>query len=200
MDKLKVLVSEDDRITQELYKSFLPEEIFERYFAKSGEEALDAYRNWQPEMIILDLMLPVVSGYSVLKEIREELGDKETPILISSKLSMKDDIVSCAELGVQGYLVKPINWKELGLRVLECYQKSKPQMADRATELRKQIEAKRELKKHPETGAAARKQVEVRAESKLQPEVEEEPKEQTGAKADSKGQPETGAQPKKAGE
>jgi DNA-binding response OmpR family regulator len=199
MDKLKVLVSEDDRITQELYKSFLPEEIFERYFVKSGEEALDAYRTWKPEVIILDLMLPVVSGYSVLKEIREELGDKETPILISSNLSTKDDVLSCAELGVQGYLAKPINWKELDLRVLECFQKSNPQTADRVTELRKQIEAKREVKRHPEPGAEAGKQVEGGAESKQRPEVEGEPKKQAETKADSKGQPETGAQPKKAG-
>ncbi|HXX36237.1 MAG TPA: response regulator, partial [Thermodesulfobacteriota bacterium] len=163
--KLRVLVSEDDRITQEFYNSFLSEEIFERYFAKSGEEALDVYRTWKPEVIILDLMLPVVSGYSVLKEIREELGDKETPILISSKLSMKDDILACAELGVQGYLAKPVNWKELGFRVLECYQISKPQMADRVTELRKQIEAKRGIKERPEPGGGAGKQVGVGAES-----------------------------------
>jgi CheY-like chemotaxis protein len=142
MEKLRVLVAEDDRITQELYNSFLAEEIFERYFAENGEEALDAYRTWQPEVIILDLMLPVVSGYSVLKEIREDLGDKETPILISSRLSMKEDILSCAKLGVEGYLAKPINWKEIGLKVLDCFQKAYPHMVDRVAELKKHLEAK----------------------------------------------------------
>ena len=70
VEKLKVLVTEDDKMTQELYDSFLAKEIFERYFADKGEEALEAYRTWQPEVIILDLMLPIVSGYNVLKEIR----------------------------------------------------------------------------------------------------------------------------------
>ena len=142
MKKLKVLIAEDDRIIRELYNSFLAEEIFERYFAENGKEALDAYRTWQPEVIILDLMLPVVSGFSVLKEIREHLGDKKTPILIASSLSKKDDILSCAKFGVQGYLAKPINWKEIGLKVMDCFQKEYPHTVDRVAQLRKQLDAK----------------------------------------------------------
>jgi putative nucleotidyltransferase with HDIG domain len=142
MKKLKVLIAEDDRIIRELYNSFLAEEIFERYFVENGKEALDAYRTWQPEVIILDLMLPVVSGFNVLKEIREHLGDKKTPILIASSLSKKDDILSCAKLGVQGYLAKPINWKEIGLKVMDCFQKEYPHTVDRVAQLRKQLDAK----------------------------------------------------------
>jgi CheY-like chemotaxis protein len=157
MEKLKVLIAEDDRITQKLYNSFLAEEIFERYFAENGEEALDAYRTWQPEVIILDLMLPVVSGYSVLKEIREDLGDKETPILISSRLSGKDDILSCAKLSVQGYLAKPVNWREIGPKVLDCFQKAYPQMVDRVAQLKKRLEAEPASKRMEEgTGKGAR--------------------------------------------
>ena len=142
MEKLKVLVAEDHKATQKLYVRFLAEEIFDRNFAKSGEEALDIYRTWKPEVIILDLMLPEVSGYTVLKEIREDLGDKGIPIIISSNLASKDDILSCAKLGVQGYLGKPINGKEIARRVLDCFQKAHPQMADRVADLRKQLEAK----------------------------------------------------------
>ena len=142
VEKLKVLVTEDDKMTQELYNSFLAEEIFERYFADNGEEALEAYRTWQPEVIILDLMLPIVSGYNVLKEIRENLGDKETPILISSRLSMKEDILSCAKLGVQGYFAKPVNWREIGPKVLDCFERAYPRMVDRVAELKKRLEAK----------------------------------------------------------
>ena len=142
MEKLKVLVAEDDKMIQKLYDRFLPEEIFDRKFAKGGAEALDIYRTWKPEVIILDLMLPLVSGYNVLKQIREDLGDKGIPIIISSSLSKKDDILSCAKLGVQGYLAKPINWKEVGLRALDCFQKAQPQNADRVAELRKELQAK----------------------------------------------------------
>ena len=72
----------------------------------------------------------------------EDLGDKGIPIIISSRLSMKDDILSCVKFGVQGYLAKPINWNEIGLRVLDCFQKAHPQIADRVAELRKQVKAK----------------------------------------------------------
>jgi hypothetical protein len=51
MENLRVPVTEDDGITQELYKSFLAEEVFERYFAENGEGALVANRTWQPEVI-----------------------------------------------------------------------------------------------------------------------------------------------------
>jgi DNA-binding response OmpR family regulator len=167
MEKLKVLVSEDDKATQKLYDRFLPEGIFDLRLAKTGGEALEIYRTWQPEVIILDLMLPEISGYSVLREIREELQNKTIPIIISSSLSKRDDILSCAKFGIQGYFTKPIIWKEIGARVLECFQKAHPQMADRVTELRKQLEAKPESKKQPET----------KAESKEQPETKAEPKE-----------------------
>ena len=58
MEKLKVLVAEDDKTTQKLYDRFLAEEIFDLRLAKTGGEALEIYRTWQPEVIILDLMLP----------------------------------------------------------------------------------------------------------------------------------------------
>lgn len=145
-EKVKVLVAEDDKTTQKLYERFLVEEIFDRSFAKSGGEALEIYRTWQPDVIILDIMLPEVSGYSVLKQIREDLQNKVIPIIISSSLSKKDDIVSCAKFGIQGYFTKPINWKEIGFRVLECYQKAIPKMADRVSALRRRLEAKIESK------------------------------------------------------
>jgi DNA-binding response OmpR family regulator len=93
-------------------------------------------------VIILDLMLPVVSGYNVLKEIRANLGDKETPILIASSLSKKDDILSCAKFSIQGYLTKPINWKEIGPKVLDCFQKAYPHVVDRVAQLKKRLDAK----------------------------------------------------------
>jgi DNA-binding response OmpR family regulator len=103
--------------------------------------------------MILDLMLPEISGYSVLKEIREDLENNTIPIIISSSLSKRDDILSCAKVGIQGYFTKPVIWKEIGVRVLDCFQKAYPQMADRVTELRKRLEAKRESKERPKAKA-----------------------------------------------
>lgn len=177
MDKLKVLVAEDDKTTQKLYHRFLAEEIFDLRLAKTGGEALEIYRTWQPELMILDLMLPEISGYSILKEIREDLQNKTVPIIISSSLSKRDDILSCAKVGIQGYFTKPVIWKEIGVRVLECFQKAYPQMADRVTELRKQLEAKREFKERPEARVESKERVEAKPGSKEQPETKAEPKE-----------------------
>ena len=190
MEKLKVLVAEDDKTTQKLYDRFLAKEIFDVRLAKTGGEALEIYNTWQPEVIILDMMLPEISGYTVLKEIREDLQNKAIPIIISSSLSKKDDILSCAKFGIQGYLTKPVIWKEIGLRVLTCFQKAYPQMADRVTELRKQLEAKREFKERPN----------ARVESKEEPEAKGESPEQPVAKAESKEQPEAKVEPTQANE
>jgi len=176
MDKLKVLVAEDDKTTQKLYDRFLPEEIFDLCLAKTGGEALETYRTWQPEVIILDLMLPEISGYSVLKEIREDLENKTIPIIISSSLSKRDDILSCAKFGIQGYFTKPVIWKEIGVKVLECFQKTYPQMADRVTELRKQLETKREFRERVEAKPESKEPPETKAESKETPEAKAEPK------------------------
>lgn len=140
MDKLKILVCEDDKTTQKLYDVFLSDVIFEKRLTKNGQEGLELYRNWQPDIIILDIMLPVLSGYSILKEIREEMEDKLTPIIISSNLSSKEDITGCVKLGVQGYLAKPIEWKKLALNVLVCYQKACPDKSDSIAELKKKLE------------------------------------------------------------
>lgn len=140
MDKIKILIAEDDRTTQRLYDFFLVDDIFEKNYAKNGEEALEFYSNWQPDIVLLDLMLPTLSGYSLLRIIREEKQDKLTPIIISSSLSSKEDVMGCAKLGIQGYLAKPVQWKDIGFKVLEFYGKASPEKASRTTELKKRLE------------------------------------------------------------
>jgi two-component system, sensor histidine kinase and response regulator len=149
MEKLKILIVEDDRTTQKLYERFLFEEIFDRTFAKTGGEALELFHTVQPDVILLDLMLPEVSGYNVLKQIREDYQDKQIPIIISTSLISKEDIVSCAKFGIQGYLTKPIIWKEVSRRILETLQKSCPQMTDRINELKNLLDSKGEPKDKP---------------------------------------------------
>jgi len=149
MEKLKILIVEDDRTTQKLYERFLSEEVFDRTFAKTGGEALELFHTVQPDLILLDLMLPEVSGYNVLKQIREDYQDKQIPIIISTSLISKEDIVSCAKFGIQGYLTKPIIWKEVSRKILETLQKSCPQMTDRIAELKPLLEAKAEGKAEP---------------------------------------------------
>jgi len=121
-EKLKVAIVEDDKMTRRLYELKLAGTIFEAKFAEDGEKGLKLYRDWKPDVLILDLMLPCKSGYVLLKEIRE--ADSSLTVIVISALSSKEDVMSCADLGIQGFFVKPINMAELNDRILECYGKT----------------------------------------------------------------------------
>jgi len=136
MPKLKILVAEDDRTILKIYDHFLTPEIFEKRFAVNGEEALEIYSDWDPDILVLDIMMPLLSGYSVLKIIREVKNDLLRCIVISSSLSAKVDILDCVKIGIHGYLVKPLNWKDLCSSILEFYQKANPEKADLIAEFK----------------------------------------------------------------
>ncbi len=136
MHKLKILVAEDDRTLRRIYDHFLKSEIFEKRFAVNGEEALKIYSEWDPDIIVLDIMMPLLSGYSVLKVIREVKNDLLRCIVISSSLSSKLDILDCVDLGIQGYLVKPLNWKEVCSSLLAFYLKANPEKEDLIAEFK----------------------------------------------------------------
>ena len=87
------------------------------------------YRQWQPDIIVLDVMLPVMTGYFVLKEIRNTLKDKDTTIIMSTSLSKKDDVTTMMKLGIQGYIIKPFGVWEIGGRILKYYEKAHSQEA-----------------------------------------------------------------------
>ncbi len=119
MVKLKILVADDNKSVQALYNLGLKDELYEKKFALNGQEALDVYEAWQPDLVILDIMMPVMSGYQALKELREreKKSGKKTAVVISTGLSDKSDIVDCARLGIQGYIIKPFKHAELSGKI-----------------------------------------------------------------------------------
>jgi CheY-like chemotaxis protein len=96
--------------------------MFETVYATNGKDAMELYHSWHPDIIVLDIMLPIMTGYSVLKEIREELEDKKTTIIMATSLQGKEDIADCSRVGIQGYITKPFKYKEIGNQVIKCYQ------------------------------------------------------------------------------
>ena len=96
---------------------------------KTGSIALKIYGEWRPDIILLDLMMPVMSGQEVLQEIRETRKDMATTIIISSLSSHPDDVAICNRYWVQGYLVKPLNPKEISKILLQLYKKANPRKA-----------------------------------------------------------------------
>ena len=124
MKKLKVLIAEDDESLQALYDLSLPDDKFEKRMAGNGLEAVREYASWQPDIIILDILMPKMLGYSVLKEVREIFSDYQTTIIMATSVDSHKDIEFCEEEGIQGYIVKPFNPKTLSQIVLDCHEKA----------------------------------------------------------------------------
>jgi DNA-binding response OmpR family regulator len=122
-DKIKILIVEDSPNINLLYHRGLPDGIFEKRFVANGHDALVSYNEWQPDIIILDIMLPVMTGYSVLKEIRGKFHDMSTTIIMSTSLNKKEDVTLMMKQGIQGYIVKPFSVREIGERILRYYEK-----------------------------------------------------------------------------
>jgi DNA-binding response OmpR family regulator len=138
-DKIRILIVEDSSNINMLYDHGLPDAVFEKRFATNGQEGLVIYNDWQPEIMILDVMLPVVSGYMVLKEIRQKLQDSSTVIIMSTSLSGKEDVTMFMKMGIQGYILKPFGMKEIGGKILTYYQKVHPKKASAALAVHERI-------------------------------------------------------------
>jgi DNA-binding response OmpR family regulator len=137
-EKLKILVVEDNKVDLKLYENRLSERIFEKAFAEDGEMGARKYREFKPDIVLMDLMLPCKSGYNLLKEIRAE--DASTAVIIVSSLDSKEDILSCAKLGIEGYLLKPVKFSELNLKILEGYGKKSAEKAEIAAVFRQRLQ------------------------------------------------------------
>lgn len=146
-DKLKILIVEDSKSVLALYNAGLADAVFDKRLVADGSEALKVYDSWQPDIIILDIVLPGMSGYAVLKEIREEIEDKTTTIIMATSMSSKDDITDCMKLGIQGYIIKPFKYKEVTDKVLQYYQSVNPERVRTAqVEYKKALEEMKEQK------------------------------------------------------
>ncbi|MHC1744428.1 MAG: PleD family two-component system response regulator [Syntrophobacteraceae bacterium] len=132
MERLKVLVVEDSKRFWIIYELGLTDIVFQKRFAEDGTKALDVYDNWQPDIVVLDIMLPGMSGYSVLKSIRDDRGDWTTVIIMASSLSDREAVVDCFKLGIQGFLVKPFTHRDVASRILGYFEKVDPQRAEAA--------------------------------------------------------------------
>ncbi len=125
MNKLRVLIVEDDESLLNLYDAAVSTDLFEKRLVADGRSAMETYKSWHPDIIVLDIFLPDMSGCSILKEIRDEAGDRETTIIISTSTDEKSDMDACRKLGIQGYIVKPFAYKEINDKILAAYRADK---------------------------------------------------------------------------
>lgn len=121
---LKILIAEDNKLTQTLYKQGLPASLCEIKIVSNGEEAIAVYKEWHPDIILLDYSMPILNGYLALKTIRDKEDDKTTSIIMVTSMSDKEHIIACAKIGIQGYIIKPFKTTEIAKQILELYKKT----------------------------------------------------------------------------
>lgn len=121
LNKTKILVIDDDKHISELVKLYLEKEGYDVYTAADGEDGLNKFKAVQPKLVILDIMLPVMDGMDVCKEIRRM--DNTPVIMLSAKGELFDKVLSL-ELGADDYMVKPFEPKELIARIKAILRRS----------------------------------------------------------------------------
>ena len=114
VSKQKILIVDDDNNIAELISLYLTKECFETMIVGDGESALLAVESFQPNLILLDLMLPGIDGYQVCREVRAK---QQTPIIMLSAKGEVFDKILGLELGADDYIVKPFSNAELLMRI-----------------------------------------------------------------------------------
>ena len=115
--QVKILIIEDEPNQADLIQFNLEQDGYEVYKAKDGEEGLTTAHEILPDLILLDWMIPKMSGPDVCRKIRKSQDIKETPIIMISAKSEEQDKVFGLDLGVDDYISKPYSIKELLARV-----------------------------------------------------------------------------------
>ncbi len=111
---ISVLVVEDDRNIADLLQLYLEKEGYSVFLAFDGGEGLSKFRALQPDLVLLDVMMPVSDGWTVCKTIRAE---SQTPVIMLTAKSETDDKVTGLKLGADDYITKPFEMKELLARI-----------------------------------------------------------------------------------
>ena len=130
--KQKILIVDDDNNIAELISLYLLKECFDTKIVNDGESALQEFKNYQPNLILLDLMLPGIDGYQVCREIRTV---SNTPIIMLSAKGEVFDKVLGLELGADDYIMKPFDSKELVARVKAVLRRYQPARQDTSSDI-----------------------------------------------------------------
>ncbi len=113
----RILIADDDAQGVELLEAYLADSGYETRRATDGEETLRQVREWRPDVILLDIMMPKISGFEVCKRIRADVASREMGVLMVTALDQSSDVERAVEAGTNDFLTKPINKTELLLRI-----------------------------------------------------------------------------------
>ena len=125
-----ILVAEDERGQAEILKYNLEEEGFRVGVAPDGQRALDMIGEAVPDLLVLDWMLPEVSGIKIMKKLRSGSDTKTLPVIMLTARGEEDDRLRGFEVGVDDYVVKPYLPSELIARVHAVLRRSRPELEE----------------------------------------------------------------------
>ncbi|MBK94669.1 MAG: two-component system response regulator [Planctomycetaceae bacterium] len=134
----RILIADDNQANCELLDAYLADLDCEVDFAVDGQDTLDKVQSFQPDLILLDIMMPKYNGFEVCQQIKSDPQLKRTMILMVTALNERGDIERAVQAGTDDFLSKPVNQIELVKRV-ENMLKLKG-VTDEVERLRKYIE------------------------------------------------------------
>ena len=124
--KAKVFLVEDDQSIVSLVQYNLQKEGFNVQTSGNGEEAIKDLKNYEPDLILLDWMLPDLSGLNICKSLKKDKKHKNIPIIMLTAKGQEEDKVSALNSGADDYITKPFGHAELIARINALLRRSKP--------------------------------------------------------------------------
>jgi two-component system, OmpR family, alkaline phosphatase synthesis response regulator PhoP len=115
--KPRILIADDNPQGVELLEAYLAGSDYDLAIATDGEDTLHKVASFHPDLILLDVMMPKISGFEVCKRLRRDAATKDIAILMVTALDQNADIDRAVDAGTDDFLSKPINKAELLLRV-----------------------------------------------------------------------------------
>ncbi|MGN0930568.1 MAG: two-component system response regulator [Thermoguttaceae bacterium] len=115
--KSRILIADDEPFNCELLEAFLSEGNYELEYAADGQETLDKTASFKPDLILLDVMMPKLSGFEVCEKLKKESETASVMILMVTALNDLGDVERAVAVGCDDFLSKPINQLELLIRV-----------------------------------------------------------------------------------
>lgn len=115
--KIKVLIADDDENVITIIRDFLEPYPFEIFEATNGKEAIGMAFTKSPDILVLDIMMPYMNGYMVCEELKKHEYTKDIPVIILSARTSLDDKLKAMEIGINDYIGKPFDPRELEARI-----------------------------------------------------------------------------------
>ncbi len=113
----RVLIADDNQQNAELLEAHLDGTGYETRIATNGEDTVRAAKEWRPDVVLLDVMMPKLSGFEVCKQLRADPATRAAGVLMVTALDQPTDIERAVEVGTDDFVTRPINKTELLLRV-----------------------------------------------------------------------------------